>query len=149
MSIMTIIRQTLMEIYITPLLCCVRLVSLINHTREGQRASCLPQGEVIPLDRHCSGSDKWPRPSLTLSWCFWAPTSHTKCLILVKYGPWTVVPAGFPSFVQKGQVWFLRAFNSQFSLLHGVFSWFAVYREGGYHCCIIHLPCFINYQEHF
>lgn len=58
--------QTMMEIYIMPLLCCVRVVSLTNYTREGWRASCLPQGEIIPLAKHCSGGDTWSRPSLTL-----------------------------------------------------------------------------------
>lgn len=143
-----------MEIYIMPLLYCVRLVSLTSYTREGQRASCLPQGETIPVAKHCTGGDTQPRPSLTFSLFFWALISYTKCLISVKYGPSTVVSGDLPSSIQKVQVWPLRAFNStrQFSLLHGVFHGFgAAQREEGYHCHIIHTPCFlpINDQEYF
>lgn len=106
-------------------LCSVRFVSLTSCTREGWRAF-ISQGEVIPIAKHCTGGDTWPRPSRTFSWFFWAPISYTKCLILVKYGPWTVVSGDFPGSVQKGQVWPLRALSSisQFSLLHGVFACF-------------------------
>lgn len=96
--------------------------------RERQRASCLPWAE-IPRAR----GNIWARPTLTLAWLNWASISYTKHLVLVKYGPWGLVPGDLPHPFQKGQDWPLGAFNaiSQFCLLCSVFPCFLCSVQGG------------------